>query len=220
MRRGKIGLALVVLLAMSVVASAQVLRVSLETDPWPVVAGIDSFFDVYVYVEVEGNPCGAGLESIDLSIVSINPAASAEAVEVVPTLDPPASVWEWNPAEMAGYIQIDPTWMDIGGDGDMDTRKAAAAAKVGNTNFTVGTDDGLSGAPDKDLIGIAGWICNGPPTTYLDVIVNRAYLYGPGGPGDIVIPVAIEVDGVPVNVPEPATLVVLGLSGLFLRRRK
>ena len=226
MRRGKIGLALVVLLGMSVVASAQLLTVSLATDPDPVVAGIDSFFDVYVNVGLAGSVYG--VESIDLSIVSVEPAASARAVEVIVDFPPPPhgngmAVWEWNLAEMGGYIQIDPTWTDIGPDGDVDAKNAAAAAKaLSNTNFTLGTDDGLGGTCDMDLIGIAGWICEGPPITHLDVIVNKVYVYTSPSSDYVVqlTPGQIETLGVEVNIPEPATLLLLGLSGLFLRRRK
>ena len=222
MRRGKVVLALVALLA--TVASAQVLEVILETNPDPVMAGPgDVDFDVMVYVQMTGTM--GGVESLDISIVTVEPNASAEAREVIVAFPPPPhgngmAVWEWNIAEMSGYLQIDPTWTDVEPDNDMDTKNIAAAAKTSNTNFTLGTTDDYSSLPDKDLVGTAGWVCHGLPPCHLTAIVNKAYYYNAMGEGEQLDPGQIIVQGVEVNIPEPATLVLLGLSGLFLRRRK
>jgi hypothetical protein len=159
-------------------------------------------------------------------------------ISVNGTVDPPDSSITINPSD---WIEIDvysdgltqsqqEFYLTIDGVGHVDITSAVNSVNPPGYPDTV-IDIGVLFDPDPldpgKYIFMDLAVLGGPPAppVPLGTAVDHIFLHCDGGPGDVLITVFGSMDGeldtqIIHNTPEPMTIALLGLGGLFLRRKR
>jgi len=113
-------------------------------------------------------------------------------------------------------ITHDESWPDSGGKKNLKTFGAVATwGKIGNANGAVTSLDALTGSDEKELYRVSSGL-----SPDLSLVDGVGYYFADGADiaGQKANPINFQM--VMDSVPEPATIALLGLGGLFLRRRR